>query len=46
MKCPECHKQLGEWHNVDSYTIGWVCTECGIKIYKDLRENVKSKANQ
>ena len=38
MKCPECNKNLGKGSSVDLNSIGWVCNECGIKVYKEIYE--------
>jgi len=36
MKCPECEKDLGESVSVELNRVGWCCTKCKIKIYKEL----------
>ena len=34
MMCPKCFKSLGEPTEVDLKTVGWTCSDCGIKIYE------------
>lgn len=36
IKCPECHKDLGQETICDINNIGWGCTNCKIKIYKEI----------
>ena len=36
MKCPQCGKDLGIATNCDMNSIGWCCTDCKIKIYKEI----------
>jgi len=38
MKCPECGKELGEGSYVDMIRIGWCCSDCNVKIYKEIYE--------
>ena len=37
MKCPECEKELGQGDQVEVGRIGWCCSPCNIKIYKDVK---------
>ena len=34
--CPECGKDMGEPTSVDIGRIGWGCTNCRIKVYKEI----------
>lgn len=34
--CPECHEDLGEPIDVDLYRIGWHCSKCKVKVYKEI----------
>jgi len=36
MKCPECGRELGKPSNCDLNRVGWECTKCKIKIYKEI----------
>jgi len=38
MKCPECGREIGLPRRTDMKTLGWVCTDCDIKIYKEIGE--------
>ena len=35
IKCPVCEADLGSSTKVDIKTIGWCCSKCNIKIYKE-----------
>jgi len=37
--CPKCFKGLGKPTEVDLNTIGWHCSDCGIKIYKEVKKD-------
>jgi len=39
MNCPECGKDLGEGMLTDYKVLGWCCSDCNIKIYKELFQN-------
>ena len=36
MKCPKCGNELGSGSKVDMERMGWCCSRCNIKIYKEL----------
>ena len=38
MKCPGCGKDLGTAISCDLNSVGWSCSECRIKIYKEIEE--------
>jgi len=41
IKCPICDKQLGEPSQIDITRIGWCCSNCNIKIYKEIYNDNK-----